>query len=70
MIKWVVFGVMWVVGLFLADVIADSGMGEDGSRLAFFGGMWMLACIFAKDCIAGYQDAKARQNHRRGDSPP
>ena len=61
MLKWTVFGLMWMAGLFAGDVLADSGMGGDGSRLVFFGGMWMLACVGAKDCIAGYQDAKARR---------
>ena len=60
MLKWLVFGVMWIAGLFAADVLAASGMGGTGSRLAFFGGMWMLVCVAAKECIAGYQEAKAR----------
>jgi hypothetical protein len=60
MLKWVVFAVLWIVGLFMADLLASSGLGGAGSRLAFFGGMWMVACIAAKECIAGYQEAKAR----------
>ena len=59
MLKWLVFGAMWVAGLFAADVLAASSMGGTGSRLAFFGGMWMLACMGAKECIAGYQADKA-----------
>ena len=61
MLKWLVFGALWIVGLFAADLLAANGMGGVGSRLAFFGGMWMLACIGAKDVIAGYQEAKARR---------
>ena len=60
MLKWIVFAAMWITGLFIGDVLAASDMGGRGSRLVFFGGMWMLACIAAKDCIAGYQEAKAR----------
>jgi hypothetical protein len=60
-LKWCAFGVMWIAGLFAADVLAASGIGGTGSRLAFFGGMWMIACVGVKDCIAGYQEAKARR---------
>ena len=41
MMKWIVFAVLWIPGLFA-------------------GGMWMLVCLGAKECIAGYQEAKAR----------
>ena len=61
MLKWIVFAVLWITGLFIGDALAASEMGGRGSRLVFFGGMWMLACIAAKDFIAGYQEAKARR---------
>ncbi len=61
MLKWFVFGALWVVGLFAADVLAASGMGGIGSRLFFFGGMWMLACVAAKECIDGFQETRARR---------
>ena len=60
MLKWAVFGVLWIVGLFIGDVVAVSGFGGTGSRFVFFGGMWMLVCVGAKEVISGYQDAKAR----------
>ena len=60
MMKWLVFAVLWIAGLFAGDVLAASGLGGVGSRLVFFGGMWMLVCLGAKECIAGYQEAKAR----------
>lgn len=52
MFKWAVFAVMWIAGLFAGDVLAASGIAGIGSRLVFFGGMWMLACIGVKECIA------------------
>jgi hypothetical protein len=61
MLKWAVFAALWIAGLFFGDMLASSEMGGRGSRLVFFGGMWMLACIAAKDCIGGYQEAKPRR---------
>jgi hypothetical protein len=63
MLKWTVFALLWIAGLFVGDVLAASGLGGNGSRLVFFGGMWMLACLGAKDVIEGYQ--KARANRKR-----
>lgn len=61
MLKWLVFSLLWILGLFVADLLAASGLGGMGSRLAFFGGMWMLGCVAAKEAIAGYQEARARR---------
>lgn len=61
MLKWFVFGAMWMAGLFAADALAASSIGGTGSRLALFGGLWMLACLAAKEVIAGYQAAKERR---------
>ena len=61
MSKWIVFSLLWIVGLFVADRLAGSSLGGTGSRLFFFGGMWMIWCLAAKDAIAGYQEAKARR---------
>lgn len=60
MTKWIVFSVLWIAGLFVGDMLAASGLGGAGSRLVFFGGMWMIGCIAAKEAIAGYQEAKTR----------
>ena len=71
MLKWTVFAVLWITGLFLGDTLAASELGGRGSRLVFFGGMWMLTCIAAKDCIAGYQEARALRKtpNARGNAP-
>ena len=66
MVKWIVFSAMWISGLFVGDVIAACWLGGTGSRLVFFGGMWMLACVAAKDAIAGYQEAKALRKTPNG----
>lgn len=61
MLKWAVFSVLWVAGLFIGDALSSGAMGGTGSRLVFFGGIWMLACLFAKDCVALFQEARGRK---------
>ena len=61
MLKWSVFLLLWIVGPFVGDVLAASGLGGAGSHLVLFGGIWMLACVSAKDFIAKYQEDQARR---------
>lgn len=64
MLKWVVFAVLWILGLLAGDALAGTGLGGSGSRLVFFGGMWMLACIGVKDVVAGYQERRRELRER------
>lgn len=64
MLKWLVFSALWGTGLFAGDVLGESAVGGKGSRLVFFGGMWMLACVGTKDVISGYQAGRRRKKLR------
>ena len=58
MLKWIVFGVVWGFGLFLADLIHAAGNFANTSQIVMFGGLWMLQCSGIRDFIEGYQSAK------------
>jgi hypothetical protein len=46
-----VFAVLWVCGLAIADAVTAAGHNFGGSWYAFFGGMWMLVCMAAKQLL-------------------